>query len=1021
MNAFATPSFRVCLLTLVLLSAASITLNGQNWGLTDGPFGGLIYDLLVLDQDTMLVADYRNGAWKTVDGGANWTIANSGLTSHAAETITRTKNGTLLLGTNAGMFRSTTAGDLWSASNDGLSSQNIGDLATSLDGGTVFAATRSGGACVSTDDGVTWSAANTGLSEPHLYCILMTAGGDLFVGGFGSGIFRSTDDGQNWSNVHPSGYVYSVGQANDGALFASIYNSGIYRSTDNGDSWTKSDNGIPAQGYGYGFVSRSGSEILHGCGNGYGPYRSTDGGVSWFPFTTGFGSSTVRGLFLLPNGDCCAATYGDGLLRLPAGSSTWQSMNRGMQGTWIKAIESIDGTTMLAAGVGGALARSTDAGAHWSSTPGLMQNYEIRDILSDGGTIYAGGSPNGIFRSTNGGQQWLAVNNGLSGLRVNCIASDGSGRLYCGEDSYGVFVSTDRGDSWSSASSGLNSLRIQGLTIDANGTIYAANDSGVATSTDQGGSWNDASNGLQKRMTYSVLAHQGTVLAGQVNIYRSVDGGSTWDMVTGIPSRKVSAIVADASGTFYATSDQSAVYSSTDDGVTWTSYGTGLPSKPLYSLAFDGNHRLYCGTDGAGVYRLPPLGGNAEVTIQTTPQGLSFSVDGTTYTGTRTFSWQPGSSHSIGTSSPQQAGSDTRYIWVNWSDGGAMTHDFVVQAGSTNLTANFRTEHRVQMIADGAGTVSPPTGWKTLGLAVQIMATPDGGQSFSGWEGTGTGSYTGTDNPATITVSGPIVQTAHFTGGGSTSEITVGSSPAGRTITIDGQAYGTAQLFNWVIGSTHTVNVASPQAGAPGMRYAFNSWSNGQPQSHTFITPAGAYALTAQFDTECNLLMASGVGGTSTPPSGWHPQGNSVEIRATPNSGYVFDRWEGAGPGSYSGKSNPVTITLNGGVTESAFFSPSTDVRDRSALPYDLTLYQNSPNPCATQTSVGFTLPRSQRVSLVVTDMLGREIVRPIDMQFLPAGAHQLVMDISTIRSGVYFYSLVTADGLRTGRMTVMK
>jgi hypothetical protein len=48
-------------------------------------------------------------------------------------------------------------------------------------------------------------------------------------------------------------------------------------------------------------------------------------------------------------------------------------------------------------------------------------------------------------------------------------------------------------------------------------------------------------------------------------------------------------------------------------------------------------------------------------------------------------------------------------------------------------------------------------------MAVSIRAYPDSGYNFTNWTGSGTGSYSGTDNPATITMGGPITENATFT------------------------------------------------------------------------------------------------------------------------------------------------------------------------------------------------------------------------------------------------------------------
>ena len=78
-----------------------------------------------------------------------------------------------------------------------------------------------------------------------------------------------------------------------------------------------------------------------------------------------------------------------------------------------------------------------------------------------------------------------------------------------------------------------------------------------------------------------------------------------------------------------------------------------------------------------------------QVTVQTNPAGLTFSVDGTSYTAAQTFSWQPGSSHTIATTSPQSGGTGVRYVWTSWSGGGAISHTVAPTTNKT-YTANFQ-------------------------------------------------------------------------------------------------------------------------------------------------------------------------------------------------------------------------------------------------------------------------------------------------------------------------------------------
>src|SRR5204863_4018150 len=154
----------------------------------------------------------------------------------------------------------------------------------------------------------------------------------------------------------------------------------------------------------------------------------------------------------------------------------------------------------------------------------------------------------------------------------------------------------------------------------------------------------------------------------------------------------------------------------------------------------------------------PPL----QVTVQATPAGRTFSVDGADYIAANTFYWTRGSSHTIATTTPQAGDPGVRYYFSSWSDGGAISHT-VAPTQNTTYTAKFGTQYYLTMTAGTGGHVSPGSNWKTSGSSVSISATPSTGYSFSNWTGSGTGSYSGPDNPRSITIMGPISESANFT------------------------------------------------------------------------------------------------------------------------------------------------------------------------------------------------------------------------------------------------------------------
>jgi len=151
------------------------------------------------------------------------------------------------------------------------------------------------------------------------------------------------------------------------------------------------------------------------------------------------------------------------------------------------------------------------------------------------------------------------------------------------------------------------------------------------------------------------------------------------------------------------------------------------------------------------------------ITVQTNPTGLSFTVDGTTYSSSQGFNWIAGSSHSIATTSPQSGGAGIQYVWSGWSDAGAISHS-VSPTSAATLTATFGVQYLLtaSVSPSGAGTIAANpvsgTGYYASGTQVQLTATPTSNYAFSNWSG----GLTGSTNPQTITMSAPQSTTANF-------------------------------------------------------------------------------------------------------------------------------------------------------------------------------------------------------------------------------------------------------------------
>ncbi|HET6510673.1 MAG TPA: Omp28-related outer membrane protein [Candidatus Kapabacteria bacterium] len=84
-------------------------------------------------------------------------------------------------------------------------------------------------------------------------------------------------------------------------------------------------------------------------------------------------------------------------------------------------------------------------------------------------------------------------------------------------------------------------------------------------------------------------------------------------------------------------------------------------------------------------------------------------------------------------------------------------------------------------------------------------------------------------------------------------------------------------------------------------------------------------------------------------------------------------------------------------------------------------LKQNFPNPFNPSTDITFELARRSNVSLVIQDMMGREVATLIDNQMIDEGAKTVRFNADDLASGNYMYVL-TVDGVRMDRkMTLSK
>jgi hypothetical protein len=302
--------------------------------------------------------------------------------------------------------------------------------------------------------------------------------------------------------------------------------------------------------------------------------------------------------------------------------------------------------------------------------------------------------------------------------------------------------------------------------------------------------------------------------------------------------------------------------------------------------------------------------------------------------------YDAGSSVQIGASAPSVVADGERYVWLGWTGTGegnyAGTDNPATITMNSAVTETASWGHEYRLIMDTTiGTTDPSAeeNWYDAGSTVQISATApaatsDGRYDWLGWTGTGSGSYSGTDKPASITMNGPITQTAAWK---QEYYLTVTSSYGSPT-----------PESGWVeAGESITASVTSPVSGpSSNTRYSCSGWtgtgsvSTSGTNTSTTFTMNEPSSITWNWIAQYYLTMNTNFG-TVTPSSDWYDEGTTVQISTTaptPTSDERYDwlGWTGTGSGSYSGTDKPASITMNGPITQTAAWKQ--EIRSSSTI-----------------------------------------------------------------------------------------
>ncbi len=251
---------------------------------------------------------------------------------------------------------------------------------------------------------------------------------------------------------------------------------------------------------------------------------------------------------------------------------------------------------------------------------------------------------------------------------------------------------------------------------------------------------------------------------------------------------------------------------------------------------------------------------------------IKITIDGIEKSLPFDTTWAYGTTHSIGTGSPQHKTADIRFVFNSWSDGGSMVHSVTPQS-NTNFTLNMNEEYLLT-INSKYGTVTG-AGWyvsgKTVTVTVDSLAqqTDSTRYIFKKWNGTGNSSYTGVQRTVSVVMNDPVIETAEWN--------------LQYHLKIDSR-YGTPIGAGWHNQNDRVViGIDSLVLPVSGTRYIFDSWIGKGSTSYSGtkrvveVTMSGSVIEQATWRTEHYLTVKSSPDGiASFKRSGWYAKHQTV-------------------------------------------------------------------------------------------------------------------------------------------------
>ncbi len=737
-----------------------------------------------------------------------------------------------------------------------------------------------------------------------------------------------------------------------------------------------------------------------------GVFKTTNAGASWSPTDDFAANLAITSIVIDPsNPSIVYAATGEGFFNIDAvrGAGVLKSTNGGQSWTLQTAFSGgsgfpyyindlylrPDSTSKLYAATNTGLYRTTNGGTSWTflhqgTSARATQIVEHPTNRSTFYVCYGNFSTDGIYRTTNGGAGFTRLSTGLpaSGFTriALAIAPSNPQTLYAvlnssGNITRGVYRSTNGGTSWDSVAIPRDAL--------TNATHLAGQ-------------------GWYNNVIAVDPSNASVVYAGGVNLYKSVNGGTSWTMLSnwytgaGFPYVHADQHELVFTGSSMLIGNDGGIFRTTNGGTSFTELNTDFVTAQFYSGAVHPTQDLFLGgTQDNGTLRSGTL----------PSWSMVFGGDGGV-----TF---------VDYSNPQIMWTEYVRLNIQKSVTGGASWAKTMNGIPSGPGQSDGTTDRVLFIAPIA--MDPTNPQRLAAGTYRVFLTSNGGSSWAPAGGDLTGDGTGSTGSAISAVA--IAKTSSAT-------IVVGTSGSGSPSRIQITTNGGATWTNVTatpLPNRYVTRILIDPDNAARLWALYSGYDSNTPAApgHVFLSTNGGASWSNRSGNLPDLPVNAGIINPANPNH--VVVGTDLGIFETLDGGTTWTQ-QNAGLANVqvvdidqrTGDGILVAATHGRGMFKSS--GPLTGVAVRTGdTPEEFRLLQNYPNPFNGATRIRFTIPgdgAERRVLLQVFDVLGRRVATLVN-DTRPPGSYAVEFDASRLASGAYFYRLTTGGWTSTRTMVL--